>query len=341
MGRVNVGLMTIAVDAMGGDSAPAEIVKGAVKAAKDLRSTVLLVGDQAAIKKHLPPRFGPKNLEIVHCSDFIRMDEHPGPGLRRRDEASMVVAARLVNEGRAQALVCAGNTGALHQVSLLEIGRLKGVKRPALTALLPTEKQGAIALDLGANADCKPEYLLQFARMGVTYSTRVLGVKNPKLGLLNIGTEHGKGNSLVVQAHDLLSAAKDLNFIGNIEPTGFFQGQADVVVCDGFVGNMMLKTAEAVSEFIMKRMREAATSNARAKVGGALLRPSLRSLKQDMSHTDHGGAMLLGLKGIVIKCHGRADAETIANGLRVAEQALQREVCARIAEALTPAQVEA
>ncbi len=332
--------MTIAVDAMGGDSAPAEIVKGAVKAAKDLRSTVLLVGEQNAIKKHLPARFVPKNLEIVHCSDVIRMDEHPGPALRRRDQASMVVAARLINEGKAQALVSAGNTGALHQISLLEIGRLKGVKRPALTALLPTEKLPAIALDLGANADCKPEYLLQFARMGMTYSRRVLGVKNPRVGLLNIGTEQGKGNSLVLQAHDLLSTAKDLNFIGNVEPTGFFQGQADVVVCDGFVGNMMLKTAEAVSEFIMKRMREAATSNARAKVGGALLRPSLRSLKQDISHTDHGGAMLLGLKGIVIKCHGRADAETAANGMRVAEQALQREVCARIAESLTPAEVE-
>lgn len=333
--------MTIAVDAMGGDSAPAEIVKGALKAAKELRSTVLLVGEEKAIRKHLPPRFAPRNLELVHCTDVIRMDEHPGPALRRRDQASMVVAARLVNEGKAQALVSAGNTGALHQISLLEIGRLKGVKRPALTALLPTEKLPAIALDLGANADCKPEYLLQFARMGMTYSQRVLGIKNPRVGLLNIGTEKGKGNSLVLQAHELLSAAKDLNFIGNIEPTGFFQGQADVVVCDGFVGNMMLKTAEAVSEFIMKRMREAATSNARAKVGGALLRPSLRNLKQDISHTDHGGAMLLGLKGIVIKCHGRADGETIANGMRVAEQALSREVCARIAESLSPAQVEA
>ncbi len=331
----------IAVDAMGGDNAPAEIVKGAVKAAKDLRATVLLVGDKTTIDKHLPPRFVPKNLEIVHCSDVIRMDEHPGPSLRRRDQASMVVAARLVNEGRAHALVSAGNTGALHQISLLEIGRLKGVKRPALTALLPTEKQPTLALDLGANADCKPEYLLQFALMGTTYSRRVLGLQRPRVGLLNIGTENGKGNSLVLQAHELLTAAKELHFVGNIEPTGFFQGQADVVVCDGFVGNMMLKTAEAVSEFIMKRMREAATSNARAKVGGALLRPSLRSLKQDFSHTDHGGAMLLGLKGIVIKCHGRADAEAVANGVKVAEQALERGVCARIAESLNAAEIEA
>lgn len=248
----------------------------------------------------------------------------------------MVVAARLINEGKAQAMVSAGNTGALHQIALLEIGRLKGVRRPALTAVLPTEKQPALALDLGANADCKPEYLVQFAHMGVAYASRVLGVKNPRIGLLNIGTEVGKGNSLVVQSHELLAAVKELNFVGNIEPTGFFQGQADVVVCDGFVGNMMLKTAEAMSEFIMKRMRQAATSNARAKMGGALLRPSLRSLKQDISHTDHGGAMLLGLKGMVIKCHGRADSETLANGVRVAEEALERGVLGYIAESLNP-----
>lgn len=332
--------MMIAVDAMGGDNAPSEIVKGAVKAAKAVRATLLLVGDEKAIEKQLPRRFIPRNIEVVHCSDAIRMDEHPGPSLRRRDEASLVVAARLVNEGKAQALVSAGNTGALHQIALLEIGRLKGVRRPALAAVLPTEKLPAVALDLGANADCKAEYLVQFAHMGATYAARVLGVKNPRVGLLNIGTEVGKGNALVVHSHELLSAEGGLNFIGNIEPTGFFQGQADVIVCDGFVGNMMLKTAEAVSEFIMKRMRQAATSNARAKVGGALLRPSLRSLKQDISHTDHGGAMLLGLKGIVIKCHGRADWETVANGIRVAEQALERQVQAFIAESLNPARVE-
>ncbi len=332
--------MTIAVDAMGGDHAPTEIVKGALKAAKGLKATLLLVGEQKAIESQLPKRFVPKNIEIVHCTDVIRMDEHPGPALRRRDQASVVVAARLVNEGRAQALVSAGNTGALHQIALLEIGRLKGVRRPALTAVLPTEKRPALALDLGANADCKPEYLLQFAHMGVAYSSRVLGVKSPRVGLLNIGTEVGKGNSLVVQSYELLAAAKELNFMGNIEPTGFFQGQADVVVCDGFVGNMMLKTAEAMSEFIMKRMREAATSNARAKMGGALLRPSLRSLKQDISHTDHGGAMLLGLKGMVIKCHGRADSETVANGVRVAEEALERGVLGYIAESLNPTGVQ-
>lgn len=333
--------MTIAVDAMGGDDAPAEIVKGAFKASKGSKAKILLVGDEKAIKKHLPPLYKRRGIDIVHCDDYIRMDESPGTGLRRRDDASLVVAARLVKEGKAQALVSAGNTGALHQIALLEIGRLKGIRRPALAALLPSEGEPVLALDLGANADCKPEYLVQFAWMGSTYSHRVMGVKNPRVGLLNIGTEVGKGNTLVNQTHELLEESEGLNFVGNVEPHSIFQGAVDVVVCDGFVGNMMLKSAEAISEFILKRMKQAATTNARAKLGGLMLRPSLRSLKQDISHSDHGGAILLGLKGIVIKCHGRADRATVCNGIKAAEQALESDVLGRIGENLRPFEVEA
>lgn len=251
----------------------------------------------------------------------------------------MVVAARLVQNGEAQALVSAGNTGALYQMSLFEVGRLKGIRRPALAAMLPTERSSALALDLGANAECKPEYLLQFAQMGNAYATGVLQIENPRIGLLNIGTELGKGNSLVTKAYQLLEHG-GLNFVGSVEPTGFFQGEADVVVCDGFVGNMMLKTAEAVSEFILKRVKQAVTSNTRGKIGGHLLRPSLRNLKQDISHTDRGGAILLGLNGIVIKCHGRADAETVTNGIKGAVQALDGKVLERIATLLGPSEVE-
>lgn len=332
--------MTIAVDAMGGDDAPGEIVKGAFKASKGSRCKILLVGNEKEIKKHLPPLYNRRQLEIVHCDDHIRMDESPGTSLRKRNQASMVVAARLVKEGKAQALVSAGNTGALHQIALLEVGRLKAVRRPALAALLPSEGEPVVALDLGANADCKPEYLLQFAWMGNAYSHRVMGVHRPRVGLLNIGTELGKGNLLVNQAHELLQQS-DLNFIGNVEPSSIFKGEVDVVVCDGFVGNMMLKSAEAISEFILKRMKQAATTNARAKLGGLMLRPSLRSLKQDISHSDHGGAILLGLKGIVIKCHGRADRETVSNGIKAAEQALESDVLGRIGESINPAGVEA
>jgi len=334
--------MTIAVDAMGGDDAPAEIVKGAFKAARGSSTKLLLVGDEKAIRKHLPPPplYKRRGIDIVHCDDYIRMDESPGTSLRRRDQASLVVAARLVKDGAAQALVSAGNTGALHQIALLEVGRMKGIRRPALAAFLPSEKEPVVALDLGANADCKPEYLLQFAYMGDTYSRRVLAVKSPRVGLLNIGTEEGKGNTLVNQAHELLSET-DLNFVGNVEPSSIFKGEVDVVVCDGFVGNMMLKSAEAISEFILKRMKQAATTNARAKLGGLMLRPSLRSLKQDISHSDHGGAILLGLKGIVIKCHGRADRETVCNGIKAAEQALESDVLGRIGESLNPSEVQA
>lgn len=327
--------MTIAVDAMGGDDAPAEIVKGAFKAAKGSKAKILLVGNEKAIRKHLPPLYKRRGIEIVHCDDYIRMDESAGTGLRKRHEASLVVAARLVKDGKAQALVSAGNTGALHQIALLEVGRLKGIRRPALAALLPSEGEPVLALDLGANADCKPEYLLQFAWMGSTYSHRVMGIKSPRVGLLNIGTEEGKGNSLVNQAHELLEKSEGLNFVGNVEPGSIFAGDVDVVVCDGFVGNMMLKSAEAISEFILKRMKQAATTNARAKLGGLMLRPSLRSLKQDISHSDHGGAILLGLKGIVIKCHGRADRETVCNGIKAAEQALESDVLGRIGENLS------
>ena len=302
---------------------------------------LLLVGDEKAIRKHLPPLYKRRGIQIVHCDDYIRMDEAAGTGLRHRHEASLVVAARLVKDGKAQALVSAGNTGALHQIALLEVGRLKGIRRPALAALLPSEAEPVLALDLGANADCKPEYLLQFAFMGHIYSNRVMGVKKPRVGLLNIGTEAGKGNSLVNQAHELLEVADGLNFIGNVEPNSIFQGEVDVVVCDGFVGNMMLKSAEAISEFILKRMKQAATSNARAKLGGLMLRPSLRSLKQDISHSDHGGAILLGLKGIVIKCHGRADRATVCNGIKAAEQALESDILGRIGENLSPSEVQA
>ena len=330
--------MTIVVDAMGGDHAPREIVKGALKAGKSMKTQVVLVGDQKKIEAHLPGRFLRKKIEIVHCDDHIAMDESPGPGLRKRDRASMVVAARMVKAGEAQALVSAGNTGALHQISLLEVGRLKGIRRPALASLLPTEDQPAFALDLGANADCKPEFLLQFAMMGNTYSHFVMGVSRPRVGLLNIGTEVGKGNALVGQAYELLQDSA-LNFVGNVEPMDVFGGKVDVVVCDGFVGNMMLKSAEAVSEFILKRVRQAATSNTRAKIGGHLLRPSLRSLKQDISHSDRGGAILLGLKAIVIKCHGRADADTMTNGIKAAEEALKKSVVAHIAESLKAPEV--
>lgn len=350
--------MKIVIDAMGGDYAPEEVVMGAAEAASSVAATLVLVGDEQRIRAALAERdlqlaqrkrrlrdrrrrkkkgeehkpvLSADLVEIVHTDDFIGMDESPGPGLRKRDNASMVVAARMVRDGEAQAMVCAGNTGALLQVALFEIGRVQGIRRPALAAVLPTDGRPSLALDMGANADCKPEYLLQFAEMGSIYAARVMGIDNPRVGLLNIGTEPTKGSAAVVAAHQLLAESK-LNFVGNIEPMGFFAGETDVAVCDGFVGNMVLKTSEAVSEWLMGRVRNAARRTPAAKIGGHLLRPSLRLLKQDISHSDHGGAVLLGLRGVVVKCHGRADAQAITNGIRVAARAIEKQVVELIAK---------
>ncbi|MEW6280635.1 MAG: phosphate acyltransferase PlsX, partial [Candidatus Eremiobacterota bacterium] len=299
-----------------------------------------LIGDRERIQPVLTRARPARPIEVVHTTEFIGMDEAAGPALRHRKDASMVMAAHMVKEGQAQGMVCAGNTGALHQVALLEVGRLPGIKRPALAAVFPTSGQPSLCLDMGANADCKKEYLLQFAMMGSVYAQKVMGRHNPRVGLLNIGKEEGKGSTLVADAYELLSHAPRLNFVGNVEPMGFFAGDVDVGVCDGFVGNMMLKTAEAVAEWLMGRVREAARSSAVATLGGALLKPALKNLRRDVSHSEHGGAVLLGLRGVVVKCHGRATRETIENGIRVAERAVDNQVVERIASNLAAEEVQ-
>lgn len=320
---------------MGGDNAPDEIVLGAAQAARATKDVqICLVGQEPKIRELIARLPFKTSLEVRHAAEFIRMDEVPGPSLRSRKDASMVVAARMVKDGEAQAFVCAGNTGALHQVALLEIGRLKGIRRPALAAVFPTRPAASLALDLGANADSKPEYLVQFAYMGSIYAEKVMGKARPRIGLLNIGKELGKGNSLVVTAYEMLEKQEGLNFVGNVEPMAFFNGEVDVGVCEGFVGNMMLKTSEAVAEWLMHRVREAALKTPVAKLGGHLLKPSLKTLKQEINHSEHGGAVLLGLKGVVIKCHGRATADTIENGVKVAARALRNRVVAQIEESL-------
>ena len=328
--------MKIVIDAMGGDNAPNEVVLGAAQASRVLKDAQLcLVGDERKIREILATlSFAPK-LDIVHAGDYIRMDEHAGTALRNRRDASMVVAAQMVKRGEAQAFVCAGNTGALHQISLLEIGRIKGIRRPALAAVFPTTPSPSLALDMGANADAKPEYLVQFAMMGSVYAQKVMGKTRPRVGLLNIGKEEGKGCATVVAAYQALKQQDSLNFIGNIEPMGFFDGEVDVAVCDGFVGNMMLKTSEAVADWLMQRIRQAAKRTPAAKLGGHLLKPSLKGLLQDINHSEHGGAVLLGLKGLVVKCHGRATADTISNGIKVAARALRNQVMTQIEESLS------
>ncbi|HXE73446.1 MAG TPA: phosphate acyltransferase PlsX [Candidatus Nitrosotenuis sp.] len=331
--------MKIVIDAMGGDHAPAEIVRGVARASREVQADLCLVGDERKIRAILLEEGTGKPIEVVHTDDFITMDESPGPALRRRERASMVMAARMVREGQAQALVSAGNTAALHQVALTVVGRIHGIKRPALTVILPS-RPPTVALDMGANADVKPEYLVQFAIMGSIYAEKILGRTNPRVGLLNIGSEVGKGNSLVTAAYPLLEAS-GVNFVGNVEPYGVFRGQVDVAVCDGFTGNMFLKSAEAAAEFVMDAIKEAARATPASRLGGLLMKPALKRLLHVSDQAEHGGAGFLGLRGVVIKCHGRANARAIQNGVKVAARVLDARVIEKIAESLSEAQVVA
>ncbi len=315
--------MRIAIDAMGGDHAPDEIVKGALEAANEWKDThYILVGDQARIEAALAGRSAP-NLEIRHASEVIETDEEPVRAVRRKKDASMVVAGRLVKEGKADALVSAGNTGALMTVGLLVVGRIEGIERPGLAPILPTkEDQGVLALDMGANMDAKPEHLLQYALMGTIYQRQVLGIAKPRVGLLNVGTEAAKGNELTKAAYELLSAAP-IEFVGNVESRDVLQRNCDVIVCDGFAGNIMLKAMEGSAGMIFGILKQEFSRNWRTKLAAAIMMPGLRGIRKKMDYKEHGGAPLLGVNGVVIKSHGSSDARALKNGLRQARVALQ------------------
>ncbi|MBO8167815.1 MAG: phosphate acyltransferase PlsX [Thermoanaerobacteraceae bacterium] len=305
--------MKIAVDAMGGDYAPEEIVAGALAAKRDFGYQVVLVGDEARLAKLV----GSANIEIVHASQVIHMDESPAVAVRQKKDASIVVATRLVKEGEAQAVVSAGSTGAQMTAALFGLGRIRGIKRPAISTILPTENGGKVLLDSGANTDCKPEHLVQFAYMGSIYAEKVLGIENPSVGLLNIGAEETKGNELTVATYQLLKEA-NLNFVGNIEPRDIPKGRVDVIVCDGFVGNTVLKLAEGLGMFLIGKIKEQLTGSFRSKIGAALVAPSLKEIKKMMDYSEYGGAPLLGINGVSIICHGSSRAKAIRNAVKAA-----------------------
>lgn len=336
------GPVTIAVDAMGGDHAPRVPVLGAVQALSSNSSgfdgRILLVGDQVAINGLLDTcglnASQRSRLEVVHATQVIGMDESPSQALEKKKDASMLVAARLVKEGRAQALVSAGNTGALMAGSLLTLGRLPGIRRPAIAVLWPTQAgPPVLVLDSGANAECRPEYLLQFAYMGSIYMERVEGRPRPRIGLLNIGEEAGKGGSLLTAAFGLLEKAA-LNFTGNVEPKDLLQARADVVVADGFLGNMVLKTGEAVAEMMIRMIKSEVKKSPLAMLGALLMRPVFASLKKKVDPSEHGGAPLLGLKAIVIKAHGRSDERALCNAVHAAAKAVRGGVLGHISESV-------
>lgn len=321
----------IAIDAMGGDRAPREIVAGALRAQEELDVEVLLVGDPEQIRATLPqPNLS--QIEVVPAEGAIEMHEEPLSGLKRKPLSSINVAMDLVKQKRAEAVVSAGHSGAAMAAALLRLGRLRGIDRPAIGAVLPTLVAGkpVIVLDVGAIVDCRPKFLEQFASMGTVYSQYVLGISNPKVGLLNIGEEPGKGNDLAVQAHQRLSKSQQICFAGNAEGRDVLSGRFDVIVCDGFVGNVLLKFAEAVGEVALQILREELPQGLNGKLGTALLKPNLKRIKQRMDHAEHGGGLLLGVAGICIISHGSSQAPSIFNAIRLAKEAVDNQVLERI-----------
>ncbi len=327
--------MKIAVDAMGGDFAPKEIVAGAILATKRYDCEIVLVGDQAQIQKELDktyPQWRDSSITIHHASDVIGMDEHPGVAVRRKKDSSIVVATRLVKEGVCDAVVSAGNTGAAAASALFILGRIKGIDRPSIATPIPTGKGGVtLLLDSGANVDCKPKHLCQSALMGSIYAKCILTKENPAIGLLNIGEEPTKGNEQAQTTYVMLKAMKTINFKGNAEGRDIPTGQFDVVVCDGFVGNIVLKFAEGLAKTLMNLAKNAIKNGGiLAKIGAALLMPALKKLKKDIDVSEYGGAPLLGVNGCCIISHGSSNAKSICNAIKQAHKYVENDVLAQI-----------
>ncbi len=324
--------ITIAVDAMGGDAAPEQNVRGAIMAAADQDTQIILVGDAEALKPHLENQ--PNNLLIKHAPEVVGMNEHPVKAVKKKPRSSLVVAARLVKEGKADALLSAGNTGASIAAGLLVIGRHGTVDRPAIATLFPTRKGFSLLLDVGANADCKPENLLEFAKMGTVYLQQMLDISEPSVGLLNIGEESSKGNFLSLRAHTLIQGSL-LNFYGNVEGRDLPEGTTDIIVCDGFTGNITLKLMEGLSVAIFKEIKGIVRKSWSARVGAALMFSRFRELKNKLSPDSYGGSPLLGLRGVVVIAHGSSSPGAIANAIGTAVQTVKSNVVERIEENLS------
>ena len=324
--------MKIALDAMGGDHGPKESVKGAEKAIKAFPNLeILLIGDEKEIKNHLTSE---ERITIIHTDEVITGEDEPVRAVRRKKKASMVLAAQYVKDGEADACISAGNTGALMAAGLFVVGRINGIDRPALSPTLPTiDGNGFVLLDVGANADAKPEHLYQYGLMGSVYAEKVRNIEKPRVGLLNIGTEDKKGNELTKQAFALLKDA-DFNFIGNVEARDLLNGVADVVVTDGFTGNMVLKTTEGTASALFKMLKEAMMVDLKSKLAATVLKPGLKELKNKLDYSEYGGAGLFGLNAPVIKAHGSSDSNAFYNAIRQAKIMVEHQVAETIREAI-------
>jgi glycerol-3-phosphate acyltransferase PlsX len=324
--------MRIAVDAMGGDLGPGVVVRGALRALPRLApgTDLLLVGDEAQLQPCLGSH---AHARIVHASEVVGMSEAPAAAVRRKPQSSIAVASRLVKDGEADAFLSPGSTGAVVAAALFGLGRIARVQRPAIATLFPTAGRDCVVLDVGANADCKPIHLLQFAAMGTVYARLRLGCEQPRVALLNIGEESSKGNELAVAAHALL-ARSGMHFVGNVEGRDLLAGRADVVVCDGFVGNVVLKFAESMLGFTRGLLRSQIGSSRRLQLGGFLMQPAFAALKRRLDYQEFGGAPLLGIDGIVVIAHGKSSERAIENAVLASASLVENGLIARIAQQL-------
>ncbi len=317
----------IAVDAMGGDYVPQNPVAGAIMAAEEFKVGILLVGNKELIEKELDKYSGEGRclIEVVHAEEFIRMDEDALVSVRKKKRSSMRVAAELLRDKQADGVVTAGNTGAMVAVMKLVVGTLKGVERPGLAILIPHLRGFSIVIDVGANVDCKPIYLQQFAIMGAIYAEEILGINNPKIGLLSIGEEEIKGNELTREVFKVLKNS-DCNFIGNIEGKDVYAGVADVIICDGFTGNVVLKVSESIVETMENMLKEELSKTFLTRLGYLISKRAYRTFKKRLDYSEYGGAPMLGVNGIAIICHGRSPAKAIKNAIKVAKEFAQHKL---------------
>ncbi|HMM21415.1 MAG TPA: phosphate acyltransferase PlsX [Selenomonadales bacterium] len=325
--------MRVAIDAMGGDHAPDEIILGALEAARELKCEIVLVGDESRLlpilEKH--GNWREAGVCVHHASEIIEMNEHPGAAVRKKKDASVVVATRLVKQGDCDVVISAGSTGAAVAAALFGLGRIKGIERPTIATPIPNLAGTTILLDSGANVDSKPKNLVQNAVMGSIYAESILGMQNPRVGLLNIGEEETKGNEQALATYPMLARAKTIHFIGNVEGRDIPKGTVDVVVCDGFVGNIVLKFGEGLAGAILQLIKEAIKGGGFwAKIASLMVLPALQGLKRKLDYAEYGGAPLLGVDGGFIICHGSSKARAIKNAIRVAKEFTEQRVVEHI-----------
>ncbi len=337
-GRINMSeYVKVVVDAMGGDNAPGEIIKGAVAAINENSEVkVLFTGKQELIEEELKQyEYNKEQVEIVDAREVIEMAEPPVNAIRTKKDSSIVKGMGLVKEGQADAFVSCGSTGAVLVGGQVLVGRLPGVQRPPLAPLIPTAKGMALLIDCGANMDAKPAYLVQFAKMGTIYMQNIMGIENPKVGIVNVGAEEEKGNALVKETFPLLKACPDINFVGSVEARDIPSGDVDVIVCDAFVGNVILKLYEGVGMTLVKLIKDSMMSTTRGKIGGMLVKPGMKQVMKKFSTDAYGGAPLLGLKGLVVKSHGSSNAEEVKNSILQCVDFKKSDINRKISESLS------